>query len=75
MTKLPTISGKDLVKIIIKLGFSIARQKGSHLILKHSDGRVTVVPCHNNEDLDKGLLKKILRDIDMSMDDFIKIIK
>ena len=61
MSKLPQISANELIKILEKIGFKIIRQKGSHIFLRHSDGRTTVVPNHPGEKLDRGLLNKILR--------------
>ena len=51
MSKLPVISGKDLIKILLNLGFKITRVKGSHHRLHHKDGRVTTVAIHKNEDI------------------------
>ena len=51
MTKLPKVSGKELCKILEKLGFEKIYAKGSHIRFKHLDGRRTVVPVHGNEDL------------------------
>jgi predicted RNA binding protein YcfA (HicA-like mRNA interferase family) len=54
----------------------VVRVNGSHHRLKHPDGRVTTVPVHKNDDLPKGLLRKIIReDLDMELDEFIKLIK
>ena len=44
-----------------KIGFSVIRQEGSHVFLRHQDGRTTVVPNHPGENLDRGLLNKILK--------------
>ena len=53
------------------LGFELIRVNGSHHRLKHSDGRVTTIPVHKNEDLPKGLLRKIIReDLELDMDEF-----
>ena len=75
MAKLPVISGKALIKILEKQGFSVIRINGSHHRLRHRDGRVTTVPVHKNEDLPKGLLRKIIReDLEMELEEFVKII-
>lgn len=75
MPPLPVISGKDFIKLLISLGFTVVRVNGSHHRLKHPDGRVTTVPVHKNDDLPKGLLRKIIReDLDMELDDFVKLI-
>lgn len=59
---LPVISGGELVKFLAKQGFEVQRQKGSHVIVKHSDGRQTTVPLHR--ELDRGTLKSILNQVD-----------
>ncbi|PIW61371.1 MAG: hypothetical protein COW13_03300 [Candidatus Omnitrophica bacterium CG12_big_fil_rev_8_21_14_0_65_50_5] len=61
-----------VVKILQRLGFQKIRQKGSHIFFLHMDGRATVVPFHKGEDIPKGLLKKILQDIDTEWENFIK---
>jgi predicted RNA binding protein YcfA (HicA-like mRNA interferase family) len=71
-----TISGKELVKQLEKMGFSIIRINGSHHRLKHDDGRVTTVPVHKNDDLPRGLLRKIIReDLKMELEEFNRLIK
>lgn len=69
MSKLTIISDKEMVKILIFLGFGQIRQKGSHVFFAHPDGRATVIPCHN-EDLGRGLIRKILKDIDISIAEY-----
>ncbi len=72
MSKLPLITAKELIKIILQLGFELKRQKGSHKFFQHKDGRTTVIPDHG-EQIDRGLLNKIIKqDLMMSIDDFIK---
>jgi predicted RNA binding protein YcfA (HicA-like mRNA interferase family) len=66
---LPPISGKDLIRILLQQGFFISRQSGSHVILRHADGRGTTVPLHAHRDLGKGLLRQILRDSGLTPDD------
>lgn len=75
MAGLPVISGKELIKVLEKQGFDVIRIKGSHHRMKHQDGRVTTVPVHKNEDLPKGLLRKIIReDLKMDVEEFEKLI-
>lgn len=73
MTKLVAVSGKKLCKILEKIGFEKIYGKGSHVRFKHPDGRRTVVPIHGNEDLGKGLLRAILRQIDLSKENYEKL--
>lgn len=65
------ISGKELIKVLERMGFVIVRINGSHYRMKHADGRVTTIPVHKNEDLPKGLLRKIVReDLQISLEAF-----
>jgi predicted RNA binding protein YcfA (HicA-like mRNA interferase family) len=74
--KQPVISGKDLVKLLEYAAFKVVRVNGSHHRMKHSDGRVTTIPVHKNEDLPKGLLRKIVReDLKFEMEEFVKLIE
>lgn len=74
MPKLIPIKPKDLVKILKKLGFSQRDAEGSHVFFKHPDGKTTVIPIHNRE-LSKGLLRKILNDIQLSVEEYEKLRK
>ena len=73
MTRLRPISSRELCKKLSRIRFFLVRQKGSHTFWEHEDGRSTVVPIHKGEDIGKGLLKSILNDIDISVDEFFKI--
>jgi len=55
MSKLPSLTGSRLIGALKKIGFVVARIKGSHHILTHIDGRRTVVPVHTGEDIGSGL--------------------
>ena len=74
MPKLPVVSGKDLVKILNKIGFIELRQVGSHKFLHHKDGRRVVVPVHGNKDIPQGTLLSILKSIEISKEDFTKML-
>ena len=50
-------------------------QRGSHIFLKHPDGRSTVVPVHKTEDLGRGLLRKIIHDADMTKEEFLELLR
>jgi len=73
VTKVPSISGKAAVKALVKIGYTIARQKGSHIRLLHAERKPLTVP--NHKVLGKGLLRKLLRDAWLSVDDFIDLLK
>jgi len=68
------ITAKELIKILLELGFELKRQKGSHKFFQHKDGRTTVIPDHGTEQLDRGLLNKIIKqDLMISIESFLKI--
>lgn len=73
MPKLSPISGRELIRILERLGFKKVHQKGSHARMKHSDGRRTTVPLHAGEKIGVGLLLKILRDCNISRAKFEKL--
>ena len=70
--KLPLLNAKELIKILNKMSFEVIRQRGSHIYMKHKDGRCTVVPLHSGRDVGRGLLKRILNEIDVSREEFLK---
>jgi len=72
MSKLPSLKGSELIKILQHIGFKKIRQKGSHVFLRHSDGRTTIVPVHPGEKIDRGLLNKIIKkDLEMTREEFL----
>jgi predicted RNA binding protein YcfA (HicA-like mRNA interferase family) len=73
MSKLPSLTGKEVVSLHKKVGFIVERQRGSHVFLKHDDGRATVVPIHSGETIGPGLLSKILRDVEMTKGELLRI--
>ena len=74
MTRLPRLSGEELIKALQSAGFNDVRTRGSHHFLRHLDGRVTVVPVHSGETVGPGLLSKILRDCELSRDEFLQLL-
>jgi predicted RNA binding protein YcfA (HicA-like mRNA interferase family) len=66
---------KKIIKVLSKLGFEVVRKRGSHVILKHADGRLTVVPVHAGEEIGSGLLNKIIKDTGLSKEEFIKLLE
>jgi len=74
MPKLIPIKPIKLVKIVTGLGFRRRDAEGSHVFFKHGDGRTTVIPIHCRE-ISKGLLRKILNNIKLTVDDFDKLRK
>ncbi|MEK6710651.1 MAG: type II toxin-antitoxin system HicA family toxin [Nitrospinota bacterium] len=54
MTRLPRITGRQIIAALEKAGFEVTRAKGSHHFLRHADGRATVVPVHSGETIGPG---------------------
>jgi predicted RNA binding protein YcfA (HicA-like mRNA interferase family) len=63
-----------IIKALSKLGFKIVRKRGSHVVLKHPDGRLTVVPVHAGEEIGMGLLNKIIKGTGLSKEEFMKFL-
>lgn len=70
MSRLPVVSGKELIKYLTKKGFIVSRQKGSHVVLKSQNGRRVTVPLH--EELDRGTLLEILAEAGINKEEFLK---
>lgn len=71
--KLLPISGRKMCKILEKLQFEKIHQVGSHVRYVHPDGRRTVVPVHGNEQLSIGLIKDIMKQAQLSREEYEKL--
>ena len=74
MPKLIPVKPKKFIKILLSLGFKKRDVEGSHVFFNHPDGRTTVISMHNRE-ISKGLLRKILNDINLSIEEYDKLRK
>lgn len=74
MSRLPRIRATEAIAALRKVGFEVVRVKGSHHVLARSDGRTTVVPVHAGENVGPGLLRQILRDADLTVDQFCALL-
>jgi predicted RNA binding protein YcfA (HicA-like mRNA interferase family) len=66
--RLPVVSGAQLIDVLQKHGWDVARQRGSHVRLKHQDRVVSLVVSLHRE-LKRGTLNGILRDAGLSRDE------
>jgi len=75
--KLPIVSGEQVIKLLQKEGFSVTRQKGSHISLhkKLEDGTTVLVVVPRKSEIKKGTLLSIIKQSRMNRDDFISKIK
>lgn len=74
MPKLPRLKGRELLTALRRAGFTLVRIRGSHHFMQHPDGRCSVVPVHAGETVGPGLLRSILRDVEMSVEEFESLI-
>lgn len=73
MAKLPHLTGKEVAKVVEKLGFVYSHTTGSHMVYKHIDGRRTTIPHHSGEEIGPGLLNKIIKkDLMITREEFLK---
>lgn len=72
MPNLPRPSGKEMVRFLGQQGFTLMRVRGSHHFMARGDQRTTV-PVHGNQTLKIGTLRGILRDIEMSPEQFTEL--
>ena len=75
MSQYPTVTAKEFIKVIEKLGFSFDRQKGSHAIYKNNDGSRVTVPIHSGKNIKQGTLMGMIQDIGIDKDKFFKLLQ
>lgn len=71
MGSVPVLKPREVVALLEGLGFVEARQRGSHKQFRHADGRSTTVPFHSGRDISPTLLRKIARDIGLTMEELL----
>ena len=71
--KLPLLSGRQVVAALERLGFAEVHRKGSHIKMRHSDGRTIVFPLHG--EVDRFTLRGALRDADIDLEEFLKQVR
>lgn len=70
MTRLPVVDFKTMDRLLRKLGFEPIRQRGSHVFYRHPDGRTTTLPSHPGRDLARPLVREILREIEITVEQY-----
>lgn len=68
------VDAKEFERLLFLLGFEKARQKGSHAFYRHIDGRTTTLPHHAGRMIARPLLREILREIDLKVEDYVRMI-
>ena len=72
MAKPPVLKAREVAAILQKLGFVEVRQRGSHKHYRNADGRCTTLPFHTGRDISPILLRQIAKDIDLTIDEFLR---
>ena len=73
MNRLPSLKPAEVVRKLQRAGFLIDHVTGSHYILRHPDGRRAVVPYHAGRDVKRGVLRAIIRQAGLTVDEFLKL--
>jgi len=72
MGSVPVLTPREVAALLARLGFEEVRRRGSHRQYRHSDGRGTTVPFHPGRDISPTLLRKIARDIGVTVEDLLR---
>jgi predicted RNA binding protein YcfA (HicA-like mRNA interferase family) len=70
VSRLPVVAASELERVLLRLGFVATRRKGSHVFYRHADGRTSTIPHHQGHDLARPLLREILREIELTPEQF-----
>lgn len=72
--KLPRVTADDVIKAFERIGFFFSRQSGSHKIYKNKEGKRVTVPYHSGKILHPKVLKSILNDADLTVEEFKELL-
>ena len=70
MSKLPVLSGQDLVTMLAKIGYEFDHQRGSHIVLRQSTAPYRRVTIPNHKEIARGTLRSIIREVGLSLEEF-----
>ncbi len=68
----PILKPREVIAILLRLGFGEVRQRGSHKYFRHPDGRTALVPVHAGRDLSPLLLARLVKDIGLTLEEFLE---
>jgi predicted RNA binding protein YcfA (HicA-like mRNA interferase family) len=72
MGNVPVLKSSEVIVILLNLGFTEVRQRGSHKQFRNVDGHCTTVPIHKGRDISPVLLRQIAKDIGLTIEDMLK---
>lgn len=73
--KLPVVSGKEFIKRVRKKGFELVGQEGSHMIIRLNQTPYTKLSVPSHKELDRGLLRALIRDANLTVEELVKLKK
>ena len=68
------LPARKVIRALEDIGFRQIRQKGSHLFMRHPDGRTTLIPMHPGEKIGKGMIRKIINDVELARGEWFDLI-
>ena len=74
VSKLPVVSGREVVKALAKVGYRVDHQSGSHIILRHEESPHRRLTIPNHKELAKGTLSAIISDAGLTVDEFVRLL-
>lgn len=75
MPNMPVVTARKLIRVLQKKGFSFHRSKGSHHVyIRAQDQRTVSIPVHSARDLGRGITLSILKDADVTIKEFLKLV-
>jgi len=75
VSRFPVVNARTMERVLFHLGFEQLRQRGSHVFYRHPDGRTTTIPHHASRDLARPLIREILREIEISPEQFRNVLE
>lgn len=70
MSRLRVVPYRKLSRVVERAGFAWVRCEGSHNVFRHQDGRIIVIPDHGSQDIVRPLIRKIVRDMGLSVEEY-----
>ena len=75
MSRVPVLKPREVIRALERLGFVEVRQRGAHHQFRHPDGRGTTVPYHSGRDIAPPLLRQIIKDIRVTLEEFLNNVR
>ncbi len=74
MSKLPVVSGQDVIKALAKIGYEFDHQRGSHIVLRQNSAPFRRITVPNHKEISKGALRSIIREAGLTVDEFVNLL-